>query len=72
MLHVLFLPLFTVVKAGCQISASQKYVRHQLHTLTTRAGLPVDKYDTDSILPGCAAYMFLAGVPVSVIKQIGD
>ena len=65
-------PLFTHIKAGRQISPSQEYVRNELHTLTTQSGVPADMYGTHSLPRGGSTWMFLAGEPVYVIKQIDD
>ena len=66
------MPLFTVVQNGIKHFPTQDYVCRRLFTLMKQIALPAEQYGTHSLRRGGATWMFLAGIPIEVIKQIGD
>ena len=66
-------PLFALKdKKGQMIVLTQATVRRQVDNLVSRCGLPSCKYGTHSLRRGGATWLMLSGVPLSMIKCIGD
>ena len=64
--------LFSVQQGQQTINITQTEVRKRLNQLCSKIGLPSERYGTHSLRRGGATWMFLAKVPLQVIKTIGD
>lgn len=66
------LPLFTYVDCGVVHLPTQEKVRTKLQKLLTVVGLPASQYGTHSLRRGGATWLIMSGVPLSVVKDLGD
>jgi integrase len=65
-------PLLTRCCAGQLEPLSQGVVRHRLSSLLSSIGLPAGEYGTHSLRRGGATWLLSCGVPLHVIKVMGD
>lgn len=66
------LPLFTSCSNAGLSYLTQAYMRRRLTQCLGAIGLPATLYGTHSLRRGGATWMLLTGVPLEVIKAIGD
>lgn len=66
------LPLFSYSNSGNIHTLTQEQVRTKLQRLLTVVGLPASQYGTHSLRRGGATWLILCGVPLSVVKALGD
>ena len=65
-------PLFAVMHNNKLKHLSQNYFRKSFSALLQSIGLQCDKYNTHSLRRGGATWLMCAGVPLEMIKAIGD
>ncbi|KAK7481961.1 hypothetical protein BaRGS_00026764 [Batillaria attramentaria] len=65
-------PLFSMVRGGRVVPLSSEASRRRLATLFSACGLPCDQYNTHNLRRGGATWLICAGVPLEVVKKLGD
>lgn len=65
-------PLLSVCQKGKPHFLTQETVRRRLKQLLASVGLASDRYGTHSLRRGGATWMLVSGVPLDMVKVLGD